>query len=349
MVHQNEVSSTLALQPTLPRVRTVILALVAVAFLPSFPSRAQMIRVDATPSHVLNSFSPLYALGSTVDRVPSNATDAFFAPAAIKQILSAGWGAISYRQNTELFIQAWHWNPKGTWSDPAGKGYFIGDSNPTEMIRHSFGYQLQHRGFTRNGGTEDVGYSRLNDGDTKTYWKSNPYLTKRFTGEEDAMHPQWVVIDLEKKQGVNAIRIDWAEPYARAYEVQYWDGTGDAMDEQASGDWKNFKSGAISNGKGGTSSRRGTRLGAIFSRAYDGILKYLRYARIQRSAQLRRLRDQRAVSGHDRRNRRVQRFDAPFRGFQANGDVLFFGRSLARTGGSSCGAGSHGIRRPAWL
>jgi hypothetical protein len=256
MVHQNEVSSTLALQPTLPRVRTVILALVAVAFLPSFPSRAQMIRVDATPSHVLNSFSPLYALGSTVDRVPSNATDAFFAPAAIKQILSAGWGAISYRQNTELFIQAWHWNPKGTWSDPAGKGYFIGDSNPTEMIRHSFGYQLQHRGFTRNGGTEDVGYSRLNDGDTKTYWKSNPYLTKRFTGEEDAMHPQWVVIDLEKKQGVNAIRIDWAEPYARAYEVQYWDGTGDAMDEQASGDWKNFKSGAISNGKGGTATLR---------------------------------------------------------------------------------------------
>ena len=60
----------------------------------------QTIRVDATQAHMVNSFSPLFALGSTVDRVPSNATDAFFKPEAVKQILSAGWGAISYRQNT---------------------------------------------------------------------------------------------------------------------------------------------------------------------------------------------------------------------------------------------------------
>jgi hypothetical protein len=42
-------------------------------------------------------------------------------------------------------VQAWHWNPKGTWSDPSGKAYFIGDANPTEFIRHSYGYALQHR------------------------------------------------------------------------------------------------------------------------------------------------------------------------------------------------------------
>ncbi len=99
---------------------------------------------------------------------------------------------------------------------------------------------------------KDTGYSRLNDGDTDTYWKSNPYLTKLFTGEDDSRHPQWVVIDLESKQSVNAIRIDWAEPYARAYEVQYWTGAGDAMDEQASGEWKRFRSGVVANGKGGT-------------------------------------------------------------------------------------------------
>jgi F5/8 type C domain len=250
MVHQNKILPAVTSRQARARLTAVMPTLLVVTYLLPFASSAQTIRVDATPSHVLNSFSPLHALGSTVDRVPSNATDAFFAPAAIKQILSAGWGAISYRQNTELFIQAWHWNPKGKWSDPAGKGYFIGDANPTEMIRHSYGYQLQHRGFTRNGGTEDVGYSRLNDGDSKTYWKSNPYLTKRFTGEDDAMHPQWVVIDLEKKQAVNAIRIDWADPYARMYKVQYWEGTGDAMDEQASGDWETFKSGAVASGKG---------------------------------------------------------------------------------------------------
>jgi F5/8 type C domain-containing protein len=218
---------------------------------------AQTVNVDTTPSHVVNTFSPPYALGSTVDRVPSNATDTFFSPSQIKEILSAGWGAISYRQNTELFVQAWHWNPKGTWSDPAGKGYFTGDPNPSaEMIRHSYGYSLRHRGFTRNNGTEDDGFSRLDDGDSNTYWKSNPYLTKAFTGEDDSLHPQWVVIDLESQQNVNAIRIDWAEPYARAYVVQYWTGTSDAMDEQASGDWKTFPSGTITDGKPGLAALR---------------------------------------------------------------------------------------------
>ena len=91
-------------------------------------SPAQTVIVDAAPGHVVNKFSPLYALGSTVDRVPSNATDVFFRPDQIKKVLSAGWGVISYRQNTDLFVQAWHWNPKGTWSDPTGKGYFTGDA-----------------------------------------------------------------------------------------------------------------------------------------------------------------------------------------------------------------------------
>src|ERR1700752_3900233 len=180
---------------------TAMIAVLAALESPAY-GIGQTVSVDATPSHVVNTFSPLYALGSTVDRIPSNATDVFFRPDQIKQILSAGWGAISYRQNTELFVQAWHWNPKGKWSDPAGKGYFTGDATPTEMIRHSYGYSLQHRGFTRNGGLEDELYSRLNNGDPNSYWKSNPYLTEAFTGENDALHPQWIVIDLGKKQGV---------------------------------------------------------------------------------------------------------------------------------------------------
>jgi hypothetical protein len=225
------------------------------AFLLARATVGQTIRVDATAGHVVNTIEPLYALGTTVDRVPSNATDAFFSPEALKQILSAGWGAVSYRQNTELFVEAWHWNPKGTWSDPAGKGYFTGDSTPTEMIRHSYGYDLPHRGFTRNQGTEDTGYSRLDDGDVNTYWKSNPYLTKAFTGEEDFLHPQWVVIDLGVSRGVNTIRIAWADPYARAYRVQYWLGD-DAMDDPGKGEWRDFHSGVIRNGKGETSALR---------------------------------------------------------------------------------------------
>src|SRR6266705_7209941 len=102
------------LSPVASGARVSIMKLPALFMLVLFvlpsPGTAQTVQVDATPSHVVNRFSPLYALGSTVDRVPSNATDMFFRPDQIKQIQSAGWGVISYRQNTDLFVQAWHWN-----------------------------------------------------------------------------------------------------------------------------------------------------------------------------------------------------------------------------------------------
>ena len=240
-----------------PRQATGCTLAIFILCIASTVARSQTINVDANPGHVLNTFSPLYALGSTVDRVPSNATDVFFRPDQIKQIQSAGWGVISYRQNTDLFVQAWHWNPKGRWSDPSGRGYFVGDATPTqEMIRHSYGYSLRHRGFTRNGGSEFDGFSRLDDGDPTSYWKSNPYLSERFTGEDDSLHPQWVVVNLEKQGEVNAIRIAWAEPFARTYQVQYWVGDGDAMDEQDRGAWKNFASGVATDGKGGVTTLR---------------------------------------------------------------------------------------------
>ena len=50
--------------------------------------------------------------------------------------------------------------------------------------------------------------------DPNTFWKSNPYLTKAFTHEDDSLHPQWIIVDLGKYHDVNAIRIDWCEPSA---------------------------------------------------------------------------------------------------------------------------------------
>ena len=106
---------------------------------------------------------------------PTNSTS----PTPFKQVLAAGWQTVTYRQNTELHMEAWHWNPNGTWSDPAGKGYFVGNATPgPEPIRHSYGYPLPHRGVTRDDGTDTDGYSRLTDGDPNTYWKSNPYLAE---------------------------------------------------------------------------------------------------------------------------------------------------------------------------
>jgi hypothetical protein len=230
----------------------VRLSLLAATMIVTVCGHGQTITIDATPSHVAKTFSPRRAFGMTVDRIPIGTTDVFFRPDQIKRILEAGWGPASYRQNTELFVQAWHWNPKGTWSDPAGKGYFVGDANPTsEMVRHSYGYQLPHRGVTRNSGSEFDGYSRLDDGDLNTYWKSNPYLTKPFTGEEDSAHPQWVVVRLGEQQIVTAIRIAWGAPYARKYRVQYWLGNGDAMDDPLQGEWRDYEQGIITEGRGG--------------------------------------------------------------------------------------------------
>jgi hypothetical protein len=123
-----------------------------------------------------------------------------------------------------LTIAAWHWNPNGTWSDRQHKsGYFTGSAEPGEALRMSYGYPLPHRGNTRNGGASH-GYSRLTDADPKSYWKSNPYLSSRFTGESDALHPQWIVIDFGSSQTIDALRVAWAEPYATRFSVQYWAG-----------------------------------------------------------------------------------------------------------------------------
>ncbi len=168
-------------------------ALAVVTMLAVFAA-GQTITVDA--SHSTNHFVPSETLGAGVDRIAAEAIDKDLLPASLQATLSSGWQTVSYRQNTELAVEAWHWNPQGTWSDPAGKGYFTGAAVPTETLRYSYGYTLPRRGFTRNDGTENTGFSRLTDGDLNTFWKSNPYLTQHFTGESDGLHPQWVLLDL---------------------------------------------------------------------------------------------------------------------------------------------------------
>jgi F5/8 type C domain len=216
----------------------------------SHVAHAQTIDVDITPSHLRNSFVPNQTLGAGIDRIPKTVVDTQFDKATVDKVLEAGWGPVSYRQNTELYMEAWHWNPKGAWSDPSGKGYFVGDPNPSEMIRYSYGYPLPHRGVTRDDGTETVGYSRLTDGDTTTYWKSNPYLTKPFTGEDDSQHPQWVFLDLANALPIDTIRISWADPYATRYAVQFFTGD-DPVKSPNKGTWQTFPFGAVESGRGG--------------------------------------------------------------------------------------------------
>lgn len=211
--------------------------------------RSQTVRIDVTPVNAI-PFDPDKALGTSLDILPVAEYDAVFSEPIVKAGLSAGWGPISYRQNTELTYDAWHWNPAGMWSDEAHKsGYFTGSAEPRDVIRQSFGYSLTHRGTTRSDSGQSE-YSRMTDGDRGTYWKSNPYLTSKYTGDPDSAHPQWVVIDFARPQPIDAIRIDWANPYATTYEVDYWQGRDDALNKPVSGQWIAFPQGAVPSGQG---------------------------------------------------------------------------------------------------
>ncbi|MGC1905337.1 MAG: discoidin domain-containing protein [Candidatus Acidiferrum sp.] len=207
------------------------------------------IHVDATPGHIINSFDPDVSLGSSIDALSHFGIDKVYTPHILQESLSAGWGPISYRNNTELRMAAWHWTENGTWSDAAGKrGYFTGSPELKEPIRYILPYALPHRGFSTSG-------DRPITGPNLTYWKSNPYLTSKFTGESDTLHPQWVVVDLKSQRSVNAIRISWAAPYATSYRVEYWVGKDPLeFDRGPQGEWKTFESGALKNGAGGTAT-----------------------------------------------------------------------------------------------
>jgi hypothetical protein len=221
----------------------------------SLTAAGESIQVDIAAEHVRNIIRPTEALGAGVDRLPYGAADKLFKPATLNKILSAGWQTVSYRQNTELHTEAWHWNPKGHWSGPGERGYFVGEARAADSrIIHSYGYPLPRRGVTRDDGTDNIGYSRLDDGDPSSFWKSNPYLAEHFTGESDARHPQWVIIDLTGKVELNAVRIDWAAPYATDYLVQFWTGE-DPIRKPAQGSWQLFPHGEVRDGKGGRDVR----------------------------------------------------------------------------------------------
>ena len=160
-----------------------------------------IVHVDTTPGHAINSFDPDSAMGSSIDVLSRDGIDKVYTPHIIQESLSAGWGPISYRNNSELRMAAWHWTENGTWSDPAHKsGYFTGSTELKEPVRYILSYALPHRGFSTSG-------DRPIMGPNLSYWKSNPYLARPFTGEDDSKHPQWVMIDLGSKVNVNAIRI----------------------------------------------------------------------------------------------------------------------------------------------
>ena len=219
------------------------------------PVHAQQHRATITvdPRDSIAAFDPITALGSTIDGHTEDATRYIFTRANVAAMKSANFHPISYRIRTELGIEAWHWNPRGRWSDPTHQqGYWTSDDAIGPPIQVSYGYRLPRRGNTIDQANDD-GYSRLTDGDTTSFWKSNPYLDSRYTHEPADSHPQWAIIDLEHNESIDAVRIMWGTPYATSYDVQYWEGKQPKGPDDNADDtgWRTFKNGAIRSDNGG--------------------------------------------------------------------------------------------------
>lgn len=213
------------------------------------------VTINVTPQPV-SVFRPSQAFGAGVDGLEQGDVAHVYTPTNIQAMSRVGFGPLTYRLRTELGIEAWHWNPKGQWSEGTKhQGYWTSNATPGAALLTCSGYRLPRRGSTIDQAGND-GFSRIDDGDARTFWKSNPYLDSRFTGEDNTLHPQWVVVDLGKRQPINAMRVQWAVPFATRFEVQYWplpdpsDDTG-ISNTFGPGAWKAFPRGSVSRGMGG--------------------------------------------------------------------------------------------------
>ena len=196
-----------------------------------------VVRIDT--AHPIRTFDPARALGAGIDGHEQGDVLRMLSPAHAGAMRSAGFRSLSYRLRTELAGEVWHWNPSGKWSDAARQqGYWVSDADAPQPIELSYGYRLPRRGNTRDQANDD-GYSRIDDGDTSTFWKSNPYLEPHFTHEPAAAHPQWIAIETGGA-AVNEIQIQWGIPWAVEYRVEFTNQTEDPEDFQKPGIWHPF-------------------------------------------------------------------------------------------------------------
>jgi hypothetical protein len=232
-----------------------IVALCAGPMTAPLPAAQQQSAVAATVTvHVdepLARFSPAQALGGALDGHGEGETAQIYTRANERAMAAAGLGAVSYRLRTELGVKAWHYAPGGSWSEAGHRrGYWTGPSTPRAGHRApavSWGYSLPRRGSTIDQANNN-GFSRLDDGNTKSFWKSNPYLDSHYTSEAQSRHAQWVLIDLGRRRAVDALRIAWAGPYpyARRLRVQEIVGPAAVISEHAAGYWRDFPQGSFS-------------------------------------------------------------------------------------------------------
>lgn len=219
---------------------------------PGLADTAPVERLVIDPASTLATFRPDEAMGAAIDGAEQGDVDRLVTRRNIAAMKSAGLRPLTYRLRTELGVEAWHWNPRGNWSDAAHRqGYWTSSDALGKPIQLSWGYRLPRRGNTVDNATNDD-WSRLTDGDHETFWKTNPYLDPSVLhdGQE---HPQWLVLRFDRPRAIDSAVIAWGTPYALQYDVQYWSG---ATEYDPAGAWVTFPHGAVTHGTGGDAALR---------------------------------------------------------------------------------------------
>src|SRR3989442_3213570 len=169
---------SLRFRPLLTRIVFLFLAFAPITeFNPlTLKPRSEAIKITVwfKPGHALNRFVPARAFGAAIDGHEKGEVDQMLSPKNIKEMLTVGLKPLSYRLRTELAVEAWHWNPKGTWSEPGRRQGYWTSSLPGktgESVSVSYGYRLPRRGSTTDQANDD-GYSRRDDRDLNSVLKS---------------------------------------------------------------------------------------------------------------------------------------------------------------------------------